>query len=77
MGLTIILTVLWYTSVFLVPPHGYAETPLDQIKAELNSRELDIRIAAVEKLRPRKDEKTVDLLIAMVDNRREDCKKFG
>jgi HEAT repeat protein len=59
-------------SVFLAPPHVYAETPLDQIKAELNSRELDIRIAAVEKLRPRKDEETVDLLIGVVDNRREE-----
>ena len=72
MCIRMILTALWGISVLIASPHVFAETPLAQIKAGLSSRKLDNRIAAVEKLRHRTDEETVDLLIAVVDNRRED-----
>jgi HEAT repeat protein len=70
--LTIILTVMWYLSVFFASQHVFAETPIDSIQAKLRSRDVDVRIAAVEKLRHRKDEETVDLLIAVAGNLRED-----
>ena len=70
-GLRIGLTVLWYLAVFFAPPHVFPETPLARIKAQLTSRELDVRIAAVERLRNRTDEATVDLLIALADDRWE------
>jgi HEAT repeat protein len=71
-GLTMILTVMWYVSVlFFASQHVFAETPIDHIRAELRSREVDARIAAVEKLRHRKDEETVGLLISVAGNIRE------
>ncbi len=63
--------LLWFMTSFSSPPYSFAETPLDHIKSELRSRELDKRMAAVEKLGQRKDEETVDLLIAVAGNRRE------
>lgn len=71
-GITGVLTVLWYVILFFAPLHCFAETPIANIKAELKSRELDTRLAAVEKLRHMKDKETVDLLIATAGNLRED-----
>jgi HEAT repeat protein len=70
--ITVILTVIWYISLFFAPLHVFAETPIDHIRAELGSHEVDARIAAVEKLRHRKDGETVDLLIEVAGNVRED-----
>jgi HEAT repeat protein len=71
-GLTIILAVIWCIPLFFAPLQSFAETPIDSIQAELRSREIETRIAAVEKLRDRKDEKTVDILISVAGNHRED-----
>jgi HEAT repeat protein len=70
-GIMSIFVLICCVTVFSSSLHSFAETPLDHIKSELGSRELDKRMAAVEKLRQRKDEETLDLLIAVAGNRRE------
>jgi HEAT repeat protein len=71
-GIISIVITLWCLIIFHAPLYVFAETPIDHIKTELKSSELDTRKAAVEKLRHRKDEETVDLLISLAGNRWED-----
>jgi HEAT repeat protein len=70
-GIIGISILCWCLIVFSAVPYIFAETPLDHIKSELKNRELDLRLAALEKLRHRTDEETVDLLITVAGNRRE------
>jgi hypothetical protein len=69
--LTIILITI-YIAIFYAPLHSFAETPIDVIQTWLKSLDVEKRIAAVEQLGDRKDEKTVDLLMSVAGNRRED-----
>jgi HEAT repeat protein len=70
-GIIGISILCWCLIVFSATPYIFAETSLDHIKSELKSCDLDLCLAAVEKLRHRTDEETVDLLIAVAGNRRE------
>jgi HEAT repeat protein len=50
---------------------GLAAESFDKIKADLDSREWEVRMAAVERLNNLKDEKTIDLLMQVAENRAE------
>jgi HEAT repeat protein len=69
--LTIILITI-YIAIFCAPLHSFAETSIDFIQTWLKSLDIEKRIAAVEQLGQRKDEKAVDLLMSIAGNRRED-----
>ncbi len=57
--------------MFFAASTGFAADGFDKIKADLDSREWEVRLAAVEKLDDLKDEKTIDLLMQVAGNRGE------
>lgn len=50
---------------------SFAAEGFDKIKADLNSRDWEVRLAAVEKLNNLKEEKTIDLLMKVAEARGE------
>lgn len=54
--------------LLLVPCVCSAELSLEEIKAEYKHKELERRKGAIQKLEGRRDEETVDFLMAVVDN---------
>jgi len=57
--------------MFFATSPSFAAEGFDKVKADLDSREWEVRLAAVEKLNNLKDEETVNLLMQVAGNRGE------
>lgn len=58
-------------SMVIAASKSFAADGFDKIKADLDSRDWEARLAAVEKLNNLKEEKTIDLLMQVAGNRSE------
>jgi HEAT repeat protein len=66
--LTLILLLM---SMLLFVRESIASDDLEQIRKELENRDWHVRLAAVEKLRERNDEETIDILMKVAGTRNE------
>jgi HEAT repeat protein len=57
--------------LFLMPWHSFADPLFERVQEDYQNEDWEMRLAAIEKLKGMKDEKTVDFLIKVAGDKRE------